>query len=75
MVSKPLEALKKGLFILKKHTKARADNIRARLARKEKVSDADEQWLDNEANVVEEEMVIEKLENASRGWTREKMVL
>ncbi|KAF5343623.1 hypothetical protein D9758_015425 [Tetrapyrgos nigripes] len=54
----PIAALKNGLSILQK-------NIKARLSRKEKVSIADEEWLDNEANVVEEEMVIEKLEKAS----------
>lgn len=44
---KPLEVLKKGLSSLKKHVDARRKGLQGRLAKKEKISDEDERWLDN----------------------------
>ena len=65
MSNPPLDNLKKGLSTLKKHVKACKDDLVSCLQRKEKISDDDEHWLDNEANQVEEEAIIMTLENAS----------
>jgi hypothetical protein len=68
-----LEILKQGLSALKETVKKRKDGLTARLRKKEKISDADAAWLDNEGNVVEEDAVIDKLEKASdyeRGYAR-----
>jgi len=61
----PIDVLKKGLSSLRDCVKARKDDILARLQRKERISDEDEHWLDNEANHVEEEAIINALETAS----------
>jgi hypothetical protein len=69
-----LDVLKKGLATLKDHIKTRKDGLLARLARKEKISDADTAWFDRgAANHVDEDRVVEKLETASdygRGFGR-----
>ncbi|KAF9501872.1 hypothetical protein BDN71DRAFT_1438594 [Pleurotus eryngii] len=73
MAKKPLDILKEGLAKLKDRVKARKKNLLARLQKKEKISDADEQWLDHDANLVDEEAIIDALEKASdyeRGLTR-----
>ena len=41
----------------------RKDNLLACLNRKEKISDEDEEWLDNVGNLVDEEAVVDLLEN------------
>ena len=70
---KPLEILKKGLNNFSKKIKARKDTLTLKLLRKETISSADEQWLDHEANTVEEERILLDLEQASdyeRGFER-----
>jgi predicted RNase H-like nuclease (RuvC/YqgF family) len=73
MAQKPLEILKKGLTKFSKKIKERKDALEAKLARKETISADDEHWLDHEANVVDEQRVIDNLEASSdyeRGFTR-----
>ncbi|KAJ6600469.1 hypothetical protein DFH09DRAFT_1498085 [Mycena vulgaris] len=74
MASHPsLGFLKKGLSTLKDSVKKHKDDFTACLKKAEKISDADVAWLDDAANHVEEDAVIEKLENASdyeRGFAR-----
>lgn len=65
MPLKPLEILKKGLSKFTKTIKARRDDLNTKLSRKETISSADEQWLDHDANVIDEERVLETLEAAS----------
>jgi hypothetical protein len=60
-----VDVLKKGLSSLRNHIKACKYDILARLQRKERISDEDEHWLDNDANHIEEEAVINALETAS----------
>ncbi|KAG6875070.1 hypothetical protein C0993_010992 [Termitomyces sp. T159_Od127] len=61
---KPLETLKAGLVSLQQQIKAQKDTL-LRISAKEAISDADEHWLDNVANLVDKEKVLELLENAS----------
>ena len=73
MSKKPLDGLKTGLTKLKNHTKAQKDDLLAWLQRKERISSTEEEWLDTEANLVDEEVVVDLLENASdykHGLTR-----
>ena len=65
MSKNPFDVLKKGLSKLKDFTKERKDNLLTCLNRKEKISDEDEEWLDNAGNVVDEEAVVNLLENTS----------
>ncbi|KAJ6501386.1 hypothetical protein DFH09DRAFT_1335934 [Mycena vulgaris] len=66
MASRPsLGFLKKGISTLKDSAKKRKDDLTARLKKAEKISDVDVAWLDDTANHVEEDVVIEKLENTS----------
>ncbi|GLB34609.1 putative DDE superfamily endonuclease [Lyophyllum shimeji] len=65
MSKNPLDVLKAGLAKLKKHTKARKDDLLARLRKQEKISSADERWLDTDGNLVDEEAIVDLLENAS----------
>ena len=65
MVRKPLEVLKKGLNILQRQVKAWKEKLQASLAERKSISSQDEQWLDNEANLVDEQRILEALENAS----------
>ncbi|KAG5349837.1 hypothetical protein C0989_001649 [Termitomyces sp. Mn162] len=61
MSESPLEILKAGLSQLKSGTETHKHDIFPRLLRKEKNLDADETWLDNDANLVDEEAVIKIL--------------
>jgi hypothetical protein len=73
MSKNPLDVLKSGLTKLKNLTKTKKDDLLARLHQKEKISTEEEEWLDNAANPVDEEAIIDLLENASdyeRGLTR-----
>jgi chaperonin cofactor prefoldin len=73
MSENPLHVLRKGLVKLHDSIKGRKDNLLACLNRKEKISDEDEQWLDNAGNLVDEEIVVDLLDNASdyeHGLTR-----
>ena len=60
-----LVILKKGLATLQKQVSAKQKDLSARLRWKEKLSEVDEQWLDNEGNTIDEELLCDKLENAS----------
>ncbi|KAF5369186.1 hypothetical protein D9615_009952 [Tricholomella constricta] len=65
MSTKALDVLKVGLIRLKEQIKTRKNDILDRLSRKEHVADEDEHWLDNEANLVDEDTVLELLDKAS----------
>ncbi|KAF8235270.1 hypothetical protein L208DRAFT_1258171 [Tricholoma matsutake] len=65
MPKNPLDMLKSGLTNLKNLMKTRKDDLLACLHRKEKISAKEEEWLDNAANLVDEEAVVILLENAS----------
>jgi hypothetical protein len=54
-----LEILKKRLCALKEQVKKRKDSLTEHLKKKELISETDEAWLDNEANHVDEDAVIE----------------
>ena len=60
----PLDVLKSGLTKLKNLTKFKKDDLLACLRREEKIS-TEEEWLDNAANPVNEEAIIDLLEKAS----------
>lgn len=65
MSKNPLHTLRKGLAKLKDSVEARRDNLLACLNRKERISDEDEEWLDNAGNLVDEEAIVDLLERAS----------
>jgi len=65
MGKKPLEVLKAGLARLKETIKTRKDALSARLFNKEHISEEDEHWLDNNANFVDEDAVVDLLDKAS----------
>jgi hypothetical protein len=56
---KALDSLKNAFSKLKKSTEKRRKALLDCLAKKEKLSDADETWLDSDGNLVDEERVIE----------------
>jgi hypothetical protein len=60
-----LDVLKSGLTKLKNLAKTKKDDLLACLHRKEKILTEEEEWLDDAANPVDEEAIIELLENAS----------
>ncbi|KAJ7485821.1 hypothetical protein FB451DRAFT_1169053 [Mycena latifolia] len=60
-----LEVLHKGRASLKENFKKRRDELAQRLKKEEKISEADEAWLDNDANHVNEDVLIDTLKNAS----------
>ena len=61
----PLEILQKGLNKFSKKIKDRKDALNAKLSRRETISSTDEQWLDYEANTVDEARILHELEIAS----------
>ena len=63
MVRAPLDVLKRGLNILQQQVKARKEKLQATLAEGKAISSQDECWLDNEANLVVEQQVVEALES------------
>ena len=65
MVQKPLDILKKGLDKLSKKNKKRKDELSQKLSCNEAISQADEEWLDNEGNMADEQCVLDMLEGAS----------
>ncbi|KAF9489873.1 hypothetical protein BDN71DRAFT_250029 [Pleurotus eryngii] len=65
MAKKPLNVLKAGLAALKNQAKTRKTDLLAHLKRRERLSDSDTEWLDNRANHVDEEVVVDTLEKAS----------
>lgn len=73
MAPKIIDTLKKGLAKFSKQIKARKDELNAKLLQRETISPADEEWLDHEANTVDEQRVLDELEAASdyeRGFER-----
>jgi hypothetical protein len=64
MASKPLDILKKGLSEFTKTIQARKEELCGKLARRESISSSDEHWLDNAANTVDEQRVLDALEAA-----------
>lgn len=65
MGKKPLEVLKAGLARLKETIKTRKDALSTRLSNRERISEEDEHWLDNEANFVNEDAIVDLLDKAS----------
>ena len=65
MASKPLNILKKGLDKFSKKIKTRKNMLNKKLSEKESISEADEHWLDHEANIVDKERVLQDHETAS----------
>ncbi|KAF8905996.1 hypothetical protein CPB84DRAFT_1770763 [Gymnopilus junonius] len=65
MAPGPLEVLKRGLAKFSKSIKDRKDALTTKLQRKETISSADEHWLDQEANTIDEQCIIDKLDEAS----------
>ena len=65
MAPKPLKVLKKGLAKFAETVKVHKKELSAKVARAESISSLDEQWLDNEANTVDEQQVLDTLESAS----------
>ena len=65
MSKKTLKLLKAGLVKLKKQVATHKNVLISRLAKKEDIPDEDEQWLDHEANLVDEEIIVDLLKNAS----------
>ena len=43
----------------------RKDELNGKLAWKETISSSDEHWLDNKANIIDEQQILEALESAS----------
>jgi hypothetical protein len=60
-----LDILKKGLKVLENRVKAKKETLQAQLAKRKPISQEDEQWLDHNANLVDEQRILEALENAS----------
>jgi hypothetical protein len=65
MAPKPLDSLKKGLAKFSKQIKACKDELQAKLLRRENILPADEEWLDHEANMVDEQHILDELKAAS----------
>jgi predicted nucleic acid-binding Zn-ribbon protein len=66
--AKPLNVLRKAFSKLKKSFEKRRKDLHHlldRLARRAKLTDDDENWLDNDGNLVTEERVIDTLDAAS----------
>ena len=60
-----ITVLKKGLERLKKSVATKKADIKTRLRKTEKVSEAEEEWLDHGGNTVDAERVIDILDEAS----------
>jgi predicted lipase len=65
MTLKPLDILKKGFAKLTQTITKKRDDLNIKLSRQEDISSADEHWLDNEGNTIDEQRILEKLESAS----------
>ena len=55
MAPKPLNILKNGLDKFSKKIKTRKEALTLKLSRRESISSADENWLDQEANTIDAE--------------------
>ncbi|KAF8136569.1 hypothetical protein EV363DRAFT_742552 [Boletus edulis] len=62
---KPIDALKKGLIKLCDQIRERKEHLTAELRIGAPISDADQEWLDGEGNLIDEERVVEALDGAS----------
>ena len=62
-----LSVLRAGLAKLRELTNTRKNELLAQLQNQEKISSVDEEWLDNEGNLVDEEAVVSLLERRSHG--------
>jgi len=65
MPLKPLEVLRKGLKLLENQVNSRRTDLQTRLAEKKSISSQDEKWLDDDANLVNEQRVLDTLDKAS----------
>jgi hypothetical protein len=65
MGKNPLQVLKGGLSKLKETIKERKESLLSRLQKQQTISSEDEAWLDQEANLVDEEALVDALEKAS----------
>jgi len=61
----PIDTLKKGLKKLQNQTSARKASLEATLKANQAISQADEEWLDYDGNLVDEERLVHELDNAS----------
>jgi hypothetical protein len=62
---KPVEMLRKGLAKLRRQISDRKTSLEAALKASQPVSEADQDWLDNEGNLIDEECVVDLLDHAS----------
>ncbi|KAJ7801422.1 hypothetical protein B0H14DRAFT_3489596 [Mycena olivaceomarginata] len=60
-----LEILEKGLSVLENSVNQHRDALTAQLAIREKISDEDSAWLDDIANLVEEQSLVAQLQESS----------
>ena len=65
MASKLLDILRKRLENFSKKIKTQKEALDLKLSRKERISEADEHWLDYEANTIDEERILQDLKTAS----------
>ena len=65
MALKLPKVLKKGLSKFTETIKTCKKELSARLARAETILSLDEHWLDNEANTIDKQCVLDTLESAS----------
>jgi len=65
LLMKPVDILKKGLTQLRNLTQDRRTTLEAVLKANQPLSEADEDWLDNAGNLVDEEWVVEALDCTS----------
>jgi hypothetical protein len=65
MAPKPLDILRTGLKRLQSKVAVKRDHLLAQLADKKSITSSDEHWLDNDANLVDEERVLDALEKTS----------
>ncbi|KAG9308547.1 hypothetical protein JVU11DRAFT_11754 [Chiua virens] len=61
---KPVDILKKDLKKLQDETSAWKVTLQAALKANQPISQADEEWLDGDGNLVNEERVVSQIENA-----------
>jgi len=64
MVLTSLEVLRKGLKTLTDQVKTKTEELQARLAERKPISAEDKDWLDHDANLIDEQRVLEVLESA-----------
>ena len=62
---KPLRILKKGLAKLRHQVQSWKTRLESELKACLPISDADQEWLDNDGNLIDEERVVDALDHAS----------